>query len=305
MKKYILFAVVIVCIMSGCKAEDSASSVTPSADVSVNISETSSSDISEPPTAESVPPTAEVTALPQKTETPAPIEKIEETEKPTSAPEKTPDVKKGGLSGKTICIDAGHGKTDKTGQEKIAPNSEQTKPKHVSGADGSIYSEEEINLSVAKKLKSRLEELGAEVVMTRESHNCDLSNVDRAELANDAGADLMIRIHADSSESASAHGMSMLIPSDEYISDTAMVRTSRQIGECVLSAAAETTGAKNRGCVERPDMTGFNWSKVPVILIEMGFLSNEEDDRKLSDEDYQDKIVSGMVKGLQEYYSEE
>lgn len=306
MKKYILFALAAICILSGCKAgsEDAA----PSAALSVNTPEiTVSPDISAQPSPD-ITPTTEITVLPQKTgQTPPtePTEAAPET-KQTSAPEtkETSASEKSGLAGMIICIDAGHGITDNKGKEKIAPNSEETKPKHVSGADGSKYSEEEINLAVAKKLKSRLTELGVEVIMTREAHTCDLSNIDRAMLANDAGADLMIRIHADSSDSSSARGMSMLIPSDEYISDTAMVRKSRKIGECVLSAAAEATGAKNRGCVERPDMTGFNWSEVPVILIEMGFLSNEEDDRNLSDEDYQDKIAKGIVKGLREYYSE-
>lgn len=302
MKKYVVFAIIVICVLSGCKTKSEEPLPTSSAVLSVNTPEiTLSPEIAATPDI-SLQPTMEVTTSPEAAEQTA---LPKETEQATSTPEvkQISDSEKSGLAGKIICIDAGHGITDKKGQEKIAPNSDTTKPKHVSGADGSKYSEEEINLAVAKKLKSKLTDLGVEVIMTREDHTCDLSNIERAELANDAGADLMIRIHADSSESSSVHGMSMLIPSEEHISDTAMVKKSRKIGECVLSAAAEATGAKNRGCVERPDMTGFNWSEVPVILIEMGFLSNEEDDRKLSDGDYQDKIVKGIVKGLQEYYS--
>lgn len=298
MKKYILFTIALICILSACKSESKQPLSTSAADLSADLPEiTSTPEIILTSSPEvSVQPISEPTVSPNAIKPSPPIQTPLITQKPKS--------EKNGLAGKIICIDAGHGKTDNKGKEKIAPNSDETKPKHVSGADGSTYSEEEINLMVAKKLKNKLTELGAEIIMTREGHTCDLSNIDRAELANNADADLMIRIHADSSESSSARGMSMLLPSDEYISDTAMLNKSRKIGEYVLSAAVDATGAKNRGCVERPDMTGFNWSKVPVILIEMGFLSNAEDDKNLSDEDYQDKIAKGIVNGLQKYYSE-
>lgn len=56
----------------------------------------------------------------------------------------------------------------------------------------------------------------------------------------------------------------------------------------------------NRGVIERNDLTGFNWSKVPVVLVEMGFMSNPEEDRLLSDDNYQNKLAEGLCKGIME-----
>ncbi len=59
----------------------------------------------------------------------------------------------------------------------------------------------------------------------------------------------------------------------------------------------------NRGVVEREDMTGFNWSKVPVVLVEMGFLSNAEEDKLLNTEEYRIKIVQGLTEGIKKAIS--
>ena len=59
-----------------------------------------------------------------------------------------------------------------------------------------------------------------------------------------------------------------------------------------------------RGISVRNDMTGFNWSRVPVCLIEMGFMSNEEEDRLMATEEYRAKIVDGIAGGLINYFSE-
>jgi len=206
------------------------------------------------------------------------------------------------LEGKIICVDAGHGKNSYNKQEPIAPNSSQTKIAFASGTSGKNQTEEELNLSVALKLESRLKALGASVHMTRTTHESDMTNIDRAEFANAVSADISVKIHADGIENSAVHGVSMLVPSNQYINNQAICDESRKAGEIILEEVINSTGAANRGVVERSDLTGFNWTKVPIILLEMGFMTNLEEDAKLETEAYQQKIVDGMVRGLLKYF---
>ena len=120
-------------------------------------------------------------------------------------------------------------------------------------------------------MKNKLEALGAEVIMTRTKHDVAVSNIERAEIANDANADICIRIHADGTENSSANGFSILVPSGDLLGNPSIIEPSREAAEAVETSLSESTGARDRGIVEREDLTGFNWSEVPVILVEMGF----------------------------------
>ena len=156
---------------------------------------------------------------------------------------------------------------------------------------------------VAKKLEKKLLELGAKVIMTRADYNATLSNIGRAKLANEANVDFVIRIHADGMNNKSAKGMSVLLPASKHIKDKNIISKSRELGTLILDECVRSTGSKNRGLVERPDMTGFNWSTVPAVLLEMGFMSNPEEDALLSTKEYQDKIVDGVVACILAYCS--
>ena len=202
------------------------------------------------------------------------------------------------LEGVTICLDAGHGITEAHAQERISPLSQQTKPAYVSGASGEHQTEEQLNLAVAKYTQMELEQLGASVILTRDTHEATVSNIERAEIANDANVDLCIRIHADGSESASPHGVSVLIPAGELLSTPEIITPSTQAAEIILQEVVAQTGAQNRGLVQREDLTGFNWSQVPCILIEMGFLSNSEEESLLATEEYRQKIAMGIASGV-------
>ncbi len=208
------------------------------------------------------------------------------------------------LSGKVIVVDAGHGISSYNKKEAIAPNSSERKSAFVSGTQGANQTEEELNLTVALKLQTALENLGAEVHMTRKEHNCDMSNIDRATLANELNADISVKLHADGNNSSSMHGVSVLVPGDKYIDDDALIAMSRSAGEYILEAFVESTGAENRGMTVRNDMTGFNWSEVPVVLVEMGFMTNPEEDKLMETEEYQNKMVQGIVLGLEQYFEE-
>lgn len=202
------------------------------------------------------------------------------------------------LSGLVICLDPGHGITEATAQERVSPLSEETKAAYVSGASGSSQSEEAVNLAVAQLTRARLEELGAQVVMTRQTEQATVSNIERAEIANDAGADLCIRIHADGADDPSVSGMSMQVPAGDLLGTPEIEAPSAQAAEIILQAVTEATGARSRGLTQRSDLTGFNWSEVPCILLEMGFLSNAEEDALLATEAYRQNIADGIAEGV-------
>lgn len=232
-------------------------------------------------------------------------EKTENDEKTETVKEHESQIHKSVLWGKTIVIDPGHGLNYISDYEPYAPGSSKTKPAYVSGTKGKYQTEEELNLSVGKLLYNELLGLGAKTYMTRHGHYSERSNIERAEFANDFYADLCIRLHADGSNNKKESGISVLVPGENHYKDVDILAESRQAGEILLENVINTTGARNRGISVRTDLTGFNWSRVPVVLIEMGFMTNENEDYLLSQEDYQRKIVTGIINGLEEYFSTE
>lgn len=207
------------------------------------------------------------------------------------------------LNGNTIVIDPGHGLNNISDYEKIAPDSNKTKPAYVSGTAGKNQTEEQLNLAISLLVESGLKEKGAEVHMTRYTHNADKSNIERAEFANALNADAVVKIHADGSEDSSVKGISVLVPADGCLSEE-LCAESERLGICILSESTAETGADNRGLSYRSDMTGFNWSKVPVALIETGFMSNPEEDALLDTEEYRQKIADGIINGLIQYFTD-
>lgn len=227
---------------------------------------------------------------------------------PKIEPEPEPVQEVSALKGITICIDPGHGKTARKEKELVHPGKSEKKAANVSGASGAFMTEEELNLEMGIMLKEALETEGATVYITREEHESDMSNIERAEFANASGCDMVVRLHADGSENKSVSGVSVLVPSaksvyDGYLSEK-IVADSRRCAEYVLAEVCQNTGAKNRGISERADMTGFNWSCVPAVLLEMGFITNPAEEEKLADDAYRKQITDGIVTALERYFSE-
>jgi len=198
-----------------------------------------------------------------------------------------------------IVLDPGHGPWVNLDMEPIAPGSEITKRKYGVGAAGVVTGtlEREINLNVSLMVRDLLEEDGYTVIMTRTDHETISSNIDRANLGNDNNADLMLRIHSDSFKDSKVHGASMLVPGKVGYA-VEVVDISRIYGEIILNTLTDEVGMKNRGVITRTDQTGFNWSKVPIMTVELGFLSNPDEDRLLSSSDYQTKLAQALYKGI-------
>ncbi len=234
---------------------------------------------------------AEQSALPQE-ELPAPPAEPEPEPEPTLP-----------LEGKTICVDPGHEVTALRVQEPISPYSSTTKEAFVGGACGANQTEEQLNLAVGLRLQTLLEQQGAVVIMTRTTHESDMTSYKRAQLANENHVDLCVRIHADGSTDPSVYGMSMLVPGGDQLAAPEIAEPSRTAGEYVLNAAIAATGAKNNGIVPRSDLTGFNFAEVPTILIEMGFLNNPDEDARMETEAYRDTLAQGMCSGITDYFA--
>jgi len=223
---------------------------------------------------------------------------------PTLAPEEpilTPDLmtEPGRLSGLIIGIDPGHQSKANYDKEPIAPGSSTTKAKTSSGTQGveSRVPEYEVNLDVSLKLREALEAEGATVVMTRETNDVSISNIERAQMMNEAGADLVLRIHCNGANDSSVHGIGLYVRATGTCAEE-----SYAAAECILPAMAEATGAKANGIYKRDTYTGLNWSEVPSILVEMGYMSNPDEDLLLVDPDYQALLIEGMVEGVCDYF---
>lgn len=205
---------------------------------------------------------------------------------------------------KVVAIDAGHQLRGNSSTEPNGPGSSTKKAKVSSGTSGCVTKipEYKLNLQVAKKLKKELVERGYKVVMIRTKNNVNISNVQRAKIANGAGADAFVRIHANSSGSSSVSGALTIAPTAKNCYMSSKVRRkSQSLSKKVLDAFCRATGARNRGVMYTDTMTGINWCTVPVTIVEMGFMSNAAEDRKMATAAYQKKMVKGIADGLDAY----
>ena len=205
--------------------------------------------------------------------------------------------------GKVICIDAGHQARGNSSLEPNGPGSSTMKAKVTTGATGCVTgkTESQINLEVALKLQQALQSQGYTVIMCRTSQNVDISNAQRAEIANNNHVSAFIRLHCDSSTSSSATGTLTLAPSTSNPYCASIASESQALSKSIVTNICSVTGSRNRGVSIVDNMTGLNWSKVPVTIVEMGFLSNPQEDQLLASDDYQNKIVQGIVNGIGAY----
>ena len=171
-----------------------------------------------------------------------------------------------------VVLDAGHGGTD----------------------TGALYEgirEKDLNLAVTQKVAAILSGLGCNVVLTRNSDTY-IGLYERAELANRVDADLFVSIHSNANDSPDIHGVST------YSYPTSL--KGGELARAVQNAAAEASGAKNRG-VLTANFVVLRETSMPACLVEMGFMTNHDELMLLATDSYQDKLAQGIANGIVQY----
>jgi N-acetylmuramoyl-L-alanine amidase len=201
-----------------------------------------------------------------------------------------------------VLIDAGHQKTPDLTPEPIGPGSTETKEKVKGGATGVFTKVPEYRqvLEISLRLRDRLQAAGLKVVMVRTTDDVNIANSKRAMMGNQAGAALAVRVHLDSNADSKVRGFSTLYPSGNTWVKPIEAESKRAAG-LVQAAAVKATGAADRGLFGRADMTGFNYSKVPTIIVECAFMSNKDDDVLAATPAYQEKLAAGITAGVLQY----
>ena len=204
-----------------------------------------------------------------------------------------------------IGIDPGHQQQGDSGTEPNGPGSTIMKTKVAGGTRGVSTGKPEYQLTmeIANKLKKELVRRGYKVVLTRTSNEVNISNMERAQKLN-ARCDIAIRLHADGA-AASAHGASMLCPSTSNPYVGHLSEESKRLSQCLIDSYCAATDISNRGLSLRDDLTGTNWSTIPVTLMEMGFMTNAFDDEYMSSEKGQAHIIEGIANGIDSYFGEQ
>lgn len=195
----------------------------------------------------------------------------------------------------TIFLDPGHGGRD-------------------SGAFYYNVAEKDLNMQIYRKLRTKLEELGYKVLTSRDS-DIDVDFVtERSRMVNKTNSDIFISIHFNATGSAysKASGIQTYSYSDEadypskinqyWHNHPDRISESKRLAAAIHSSLLSETGAKDAGQLERSFAVLRETAK-PAVLLELGYMDNFTENQQIRDSRYQDKLVAGIVKGIQKYYA--
>lgn len=237
--------------------------------------------------------------LTETTETTTPVPS------PTPSPTPSPSPSAEQSNERIIMLDPGHSSVTTSDMEPIGPGASQMKQADTSGTHGeaSGLMEYQLVFQICQKLRDQLIMNGYTVLMTRENNETAVTCRERAEAANIAGADIFLRIHADGSTDPQRTGAQTICINSDNPYHPELYPESRSLSENILLAYCQETGIANRGIWETDTMTGNNWAQMPATLLELGFMTNAEEDMKMASEDFQTLIIHGIVNGINNYFA--
>ena len=196
---------------------------------------------------------------------------------------------------KTIFLDPGHGGRD-------------------SGAYYYGIAEKDLNLQVSRKLRKRLEELGYTVLTSRDS-DVDVDFVtERSRMVNKTNADFFISIHFNATGNDTTLNLGIQTYSYKEDADYPSkinqywhnnpdrMSESNRLAADLHSSLLTETGARDAGLLQATFAVLRETAK-PAVLLELGYMDNSEENQRIRSDQYQDKLVEGIIKGIQKYYA--
>ncbi|GEM_PF-1620224 len=227
------------------------------------------------------------------------IKQVESKKNKQGAKKSVVSKEKKKISKPVIVIDASHQRTKDLTTEPIAPKSTERRAKQLASAIGVVTKQKEyhVTMNYAKALRTQLEEKGYKVVLTRSAHDVKLSNKERAKVANKARATLVISLHADGGKSYQ-NGFYIMSPSKKSTTSKRYKKSNQQ-ANAILKKVSTKGKVFSTGHFYREDLALFNYTKAPAISIQLGFLTNVKDDKKLADNVYMEKLVKRIANGIQ------
>ena len=203
-----------------------------------------------------------------------------------------------------IVIDPGHNRLPNYGLEPVGPKSRTLDVKDGGGVFGirSHAPSSRVNLKIGLRLRDILRSNGYCVTMTRSRQGgVGMGNIARARIANKAHAALFVRIHCDGSNDHSRYGTATLYPAFHRGWTDDVLPASKNAAKLIQDSLVKALGSRDLGTISRKDVTGFNWSNVPVVLTEVGFMTNRGEDRLLTTDAYKARAAQGIADGIMKF----